>query len=535
VSEANERHENVWWRDGVLYEIYPRSFCDTNGDGVGDLRGITSKLDHLVWLGVDGIWLNPITDGPNDDWGYDVADYCSVHPELGTLEDLDELVREATARDIRVMLDLVPNHSSDRHAWFVDARSSRDSEHRDYYVWADPKPGGEPPNNWVNMFDPRRSAWTLDETTGQYYLNQFLASQPDLNWWDDRVRDEFDAIYRFWYDRGISGFRIDVCHAVVKDKLLRDNPPSGPDDDWHTKMYGQHFVYNTNRPEVHDVLRRWRRLADSYTPPRVLVGETYVLDPNALAAFYGQGDELNLAFNFILLHSNFVASELRDAVEQAEALIPSVAWPTWTGGNHDNHRWATRWCDGDDAKIRTAMVMLMGLRGTPFLYFGDEIGMPDTIVPDDRVLDPVGKMFGVRVGRDDERTPMHWSSDPGAGFSAPGVEPWLPYGNYSSCNVADQMDDPASMLHFTRDLIAARKQSNDLTRGAYASHPASDDRIWVWTRGDATLVALNLSDDDATVDDVTGRVLIATDPTRNGEQVKGALALDPWSGVILER
>jgi alpha-glucosidase len=267
----------------------------------------------------------------------------------------------------------------------------------------------------------------------------------------------------------------------------------------------------------------------------VLVGETYVLDPTALATFYGQGDELNLAFNFMLLHANFNASELRSAVEQAEALIPSVAWPVWTGGNHDNHRWATRWCDGDDAKIRTAMVMLIGLRGTPFLYFGDEIGMPDTVVPDDRVLDPVGKMFGVRVGRDDERTPMHWSADAGAGFSAPGVEPWLPYGNYAACNVADQMDDPGSMLHFTRDLIAARKQSDDLTRGAYATHAASDEHIWVWMRGDSTLVALNLSDDDSTVDGVDGRVLIATDPSRNGEQVKGALALDPWSGVILER
>ncbi len=525
----------LWWRDGVLYEVYPRSFCDTNGDGVGDLRGVTSKLDHLAWLGVDGIWLNPITDGPNDDWGYDVADYCSVHPELGTLEDVDDLVREASARGIRVILDIVPNHSSDRHAWFVDAKSSRDSVHRDYYVWADPKPDGTPPNNWVNTFNPGHSAWTFDDTSGQYYLNQFLPTQPDLNWWSERVRDEFDAIYRFWYDRGISGFRIDVCHAVVKDKALRDNPPSGPDDHWYVQMYGQRFVYNTNRPEVHDVLRRWRSLADSYDPPRALVGETYVLDPDAFASFYGRGDELHLAFNFMLLHSEFAAPALRTAVEQAEALIPPAGWPTWTGGNHDNHRWATRWCGGDEAKVRAGMVMLMGLRGTPFLYNGDEIGMPDTNVPAERLLDPVGKMFGPRVGRDDERTPMHWSRDPGAGFSAPGVEPWLPYGNFAACNVEDQRGDPASTLHLTRDLIALRRGSHDLRRGGYGTHPASNERLWVWTRGDATTVALNLSDDDATVDGVDGTIRVASDRARDGEPVHGTLALEPWAAVILER
>ncbi len=531
--DAGPGGDRVWWRDGVLYQIYPRSYADSNGDGVGDLRGITSKLDHLGWLGIDGIWLNPINDGPNDDWGYDVADYCSVHPELGTLEDLDELVREAGARGIRVMLDLVPNHSSDRHAWFVDARSSRDSHHRDYYVWADPGPDGGPPNNWVNTFNPGRSAWTFDEASGQYYLNQFLASQPDLNWWDDRVRDEFDAIYRFWFDRGIAGFRIDVCHAVVKDRELRDNPPTDDTDHWYTKMYGQRFEFNTNRPEVHEVLRRWRAVAESYSPPSILVGETYVLDPNAFAAFYGKGDELNLAFNFMLLHAEFDAPALRTAVENAEQLLPAVGWPTWTGGNHDNHRWMTRWCQGDERKARTAMVMLMGLRGTPFLYYGDEIGMPDTDVPTEQILDPVGKMFGARMGRDNERTPMHWSADAGAGFSAPGVEPWLPYGNYSVCNVTDQRADVTSMLHLTRDLIALRSASADLRRGAYRTHAASGDHLWVWERGEATVVALNLGDDDATIDGVSGTISIATDRTRDGHKATGALTLAPWSAAIL--
>ncbi len=525
----------VWWRDGVLYQIYPRSYADTNGDGVGDLRGITSRLDYLQWLGITGIWINPITASPNDDWGYDVSDYCAVHPELGTLDDLDDLVAEARERGISVMLDLVPNHSSDRHAWFVDARHDRASEHRNYYVWADPAPDGGPPNNWVNTFDPGASAWTLDTASGQYYLNQFLPTQPDLNWWDDRVRDEFDRIYRFWYDRGVAGFRIDVCHAVLKDAELRDNPPTGPDDHWYVQMYGQRFVYNTNRPEVHDILRRWRAIADGYDPPRVLLGETYVLDPNAYAAFYGNDDELHLAFNMMLLHAPFDATELRAAVETAEELLPADAWPTWTGGNHDNHRWATRWCNDDPARVRLGMLMLMGLRGTPFLYYGDEIGMPDTPVEGDQILDPVGRMFGPRLGRDNERTPMHWNGAPGAGFTDPGVTPWQPFGATATHNVADQTDDPASMLTFTRDLIALRHASTALRRGPYATHAASDDTIWVWERGPDVLVALNFGAAPRSIAAVNGTIAICTDRRRDGESIADTLHLGAFEGVVVER
>ena len=319
-----DRSGRTWWRDGVLYQIYPRSYMDTNADGVGDLRGIIERLDHLQWLGVDGIWLDPIMVSPNDDWGYDVADYVDVDPALGTLADADTLIEEASKRGIRVLLDLVPNHTSDRHPWFVDAKSSRDSRHRDWYVWADPKPDGSFPNNWTMAFDPRQPAWTFDEASGQYYLNQFLPSQPDLNWWNEDVRDAFDAILRFWFDRGVAGFRIDVAHSVIKDRELRDNPPATPDDHWYVQMMGQRSVYNACRPEVHDVLRRWRKVAESYDPPRVLIGETYVLEPEAFASFYGAGDELNLAFNFMLLHSDFSAPQLRDAVEHAEQLLPDA-------------------------------------------------------------------------------------------------------------------------------------------------------------------------------------------------------------------
>ena len=531
-----DRAGRTWWRDGVLYQIYPRSFMDTNSDGVGDLRGITQRLDHLQWLGVDGIWLDPIMVSPNDDWGYDVADYVAVDPSFGTLADADTLIEEAAKRGIRVILDLVPNHTSDRHPWFVDAKSGRDARHRDWYVWADPKPDGSVPNNWGMAFDPRRPAWTFDEASGQYYLNQFLPSQPDLNWWNEEVRDAFDAILRFWFDRGIAGFRIDVCHSVIKDRELRDNPPATADDHWYVQMMGQRSVYNACRPEVHDVLRRWREIAESYDPPRVLIGETYVLEPEAFATFYGTGDELNLAFNFMLLHSEFRATQLREAVEHAEQLLPSDAWPVWTGGNHDNHRFPTRWGKNDPARTRAALVMLLGLRGTPFLYYGDEIGMVDTDVPKDRILDPVGVFHGARMGRDDERTPMHWSAVGGAGFSEPGVEPWLPYGDYAACNVADQRHDPDSVLALTRDLIGLRDAMPELRDGSYRTLSGPNDDVWAWRRGERTVVACNLSDDAVEVADVgPGAIRISTIRARADERVDGALHLAPWEAAIVWR
>lgn len=532
-SMPADRPGRAWWRDGVLYQVYPRSFADANGDGIGDLRGIIEHLDHLQWLGVDGIWIDPITVSPNADWGYDVADYCGVDPSFGTLADAEELVAEATRRDIRVVLDLVPNHTSDQHPWFLDARSSRDSHHRDWYVWADPKPDGSPPNNWVNTFHPGRPAWTLDEHTGQYYLHNFLPSQPDLNWWNPEVREEFDRILRFWFDLGVAGFRIDVCHMIVKDALLRDNPPAEPTDHWYVQLRGQRQLYNAGRPEVHDVLRGWRALADSYDPPRVLIGETYVFDPELFVSFYGLGDELHLAFNFMLLHAELDAGQLQEAVGYVERLLPDGCWPVWAAGNHDHGRVATRWAAGDPAKTRLAMVMLMGLRGTPFLYYGDEIGMPDTEIPDDRILDPVGLLHGPRLGRDGERTPMHWSPEPGAGFSDPGVEPWLPYGDYRACNVEDQRRDPDSMLSLTRDLIGLRDALPELRGGAYRPLPSSGEQLWAWLRGERTLVACNFSDAAAEIPDVRGAIRLSTDRSRDGARVDGALGLGPWEAAVV--
>jgi alpha-glucosidase len=523
----------VWWRDGVLYQIYPRSYMDTNADGIGDLRGVIERLDHLQWLGVEGIWLNPITVSPDDDWGYDVADYCDVNPPLGTIADAEELVEEAGRRHIRVLLDLVPNHTSDRHPWFVDARSSRSARYRDWYVWADPKPDGSLPNNWVNNFHPGQPAWTFDETTEQYYLNHFLASQPDLNWWNDDLRDEFDRILRFWFDRGVAGFRIDVCHMIVKDRFLRDNPPATAEDHWYVRMQGQRQIYNACRPEVHDVLRRWRAIADSYDQRRILVGETYVLEPELFASFYGHGDELNLAFNFILLHSDLAAGPLRRAIEEAERLLPPGCWPVWTDGNHDTNRFPTRWAGGDERKAATALFMLLTLRGTPFIYYGDELGMPNTDVQEDRVLDPVGRIHGRRVGRDPERTPMPWTGEPGGGFTEPGVEPWLPFGDIAACNVAGQRHDPVSMLALTRDLISLRDAIPDLARGDYRTEPRSNEQRWVFRRGERVFVALNLSDEEVSLASVHGLVRIGTDRSRDGLRIDGELVLAPWESVMV--
>jgi alpha-glucosidase len=523
----------AWWHHGVLYQIYPRSFADSDGDGVGDLRGVVARLDHLEWLGVDAIWLNPTMPSPNDDWGYDVADYRAVHPDLGTTEDLELLIEEAGKHGIRVLLDLVPNHTSDRHEWFQDALTGRDATHRDYYVWADPKPDGSPPNNWVSSFGG--PAWTMDEASRQFYLHNFLPTQPDLNWWNEAVRDEFDDILRFWFERGIAGFRIDVTHGIVKDRELRDDPAATPDDHPHIQARGNRQVFSMNRPEVHDVLRRWRALADAEEPPRILVGETYVLDLDQLIPFYGKGeDELNLAFNFLFVHAELDAAELRTIVEGVEAKLPAGAWPVWTGSNHDAGRLATRWADGDAARARAALMMLLTLRGTPVLYYGDEIGLPDVPLDPADALDPVPRRTGhPERNRDPCRTPMPWNAGEGAGFTAPGVTPWLPIGDAAACNVEAEREDPDSTLHLVRDLIALRRERAELRSGAYTSLPAPDG-AWVWRRGDGLAIALNLAAEEAVVDGLEGTILLATARARDGEAVAGALTLGPGEGAIVE-
>ena len=518
-----------WWLDGVIYQVYPRSFADSNGDGIGDLRGIVRRLDHLAWLGVDALWLSPITVSPNADWGYDVADYCDVDPSFGTLADLDELVAEAGRRNIRIVLDIVPNHTSDRHPWFEDSRSSRDSVHRDWYVWADGDPPGQPeakaPNNWTSEFGG--PAWSFDERTGQWFLHHFVPEQPDLNWWSEGVVDEFDRILRFWFDRGVAGFRIDVAHMIVKDKHLRDNPPG----DWWADTDMERF--DADRPELHDVLRHWRTIAEEYDPPRLLLGETYLSGVNRLARFYGRGDELQLAFNFPFFRAPFQAEVLRERVDDIERGLAAGAWPVWTASNHDHSRFPTRWCENDPKRIRLALLLLLTLRGTPVLYYGDEIGLADTPITRAQLRDPVGlRYWPSGRGRDVARTPMLWEPGPGGGFGDPDVEPWLPLGDADANNVADQRHDPASTLSFCRQLLALRRDREDLRSGVYAALD-SPDGVWAFHRGERTLVVLNMSAAGALVDVAPATVLIGTSRLA-GEALRGpSLRLAPWEGVVL--
>jgi len=467
-----------WWAGAILYQVYPRSFADSNGDGVGDLVGLRGRLDYLHWLGVDGIWLNPTFPSPNRDWGYDVSDYFDVHPDLGTLEDLDALIAAAGELGIRILLDLVPAHTSDQHQWFIESRSSNQSDHRPFYIWRDEADEQE------SVFGGR--AWSYDEPTGQYYHHLFLPEQPDLNWMQPAVRDAFDGILRFWFDRGVAGFRIDVVHELVKD------PPSRP-----------------NRTEIHNVLRSWRSLASGYEPERLLVGETWVMDLEELARFYGRDDELHLALNFPFMFAGFEASALADVVERTEAVLPRDALPVWALSNHDVVRFPTRMCDEDDAKIRSALLALLTLRGTSVLYYGDELGMRQVGIPTDRVLDV--------HARDGARTPLPWGD----------VEwrnPWLPLGANVAA-VAAQRGDPGSVLSFCRHAIALRRGREDLVSGGYTPL-AGDTGVWAWRRGTATGIALNLTDSAASVP-FEGKVLLSTrgrdDPSR----------LEPWEGVVV--
>jgi alpha-glucosidase len=514
-----------WWQGAVLYQLYVRSWRDSNDDGYGDLRGIIERLDHLSWLGVDGIWLSPTMPSPDLDWGYDVSDYTGVHPDLGTLADLDELIAEAARRNIRILLDLVPNHTSSAHPWFIDASSGRDSAHRDYYVWADPAPGGGPPTNWLDMTG--HPAWQWDAPSGQYYLHNFHVSQPDLNWWDEAVHQEFRDILEFWFDRGVAGFRIDVAHGLYKDSLLRDNPPMEHEDPLEGR-FGLRPVYNANRPETHAVFRDWRQIADHYTPPRLLLGETWVGDLRKLAGFYGSNDELQLAFNFPLVFAGFTAAQLSAVVARTLENLPAGACPVWTASNHDVGRFPTRWCDGDERKARLVLLILATLPGTVVLYYGDEIGMTDADVPPELQRDVMTRGSDNPHGsRDRARTPMPWDGAEGGGFTSQGVKPWLPLADISARNVADQRQDPGSVLNLCRSLLAVRRAELGQGVAGYQQLPAPDTQ-WTYRVGDL-VVAANFSDQPAALAGQAGEVLLTT----SGEiPPGGGRALGPWQGVI---
>ena len=487
-------------------------------------------MEYLKWLGVDAIWLTPCFPSPNKDWGYDVSDYRDIHPDYGTLRDADELISKARDCDIKVLFDLVPNHTSDRHEWFLDARTSRDAPYRDYYVWRDPGPGGSPPNNWLSVFGG--PGWELDDNTGQVYLHNFLREQPDLDWWNEDVRQEFDEVLRFWFERGVAGFRIDVAHGIIKDQELRDNLPSTPDDPPTVQRIGQRATFSMNQPQVHEMHKRWRSVSEDFDEPeRILVGETWVLELERMAEFYGTGeDELHLAFNFPFIYADLEAESMAAIVEKTEALLPETSWPAWTGSNHDVGRYPTRWAGGNEARARCALVALMTLRGTPFLYYGDEIGMVDRPLERNQLRDPVGiTHWPDDPGRDPCRTPMHWNGEEGAGFTS--GTPWLPVGDNPRINVESQRHDPGSMLNLCRRLIALRKAEPDLVSGSYARLPGPEG-TWVYRRGSGITVAINFSDGERRMPGLVGRRMLSTKDL-DDERAPKEVVLRPTEGVIL--
>lgn len=525
-------HSGEWWKGGLIYQIYVRSFFDSNDDGIGDLPGVIAKLDYLQDLGVDGIWLSPITVSANADWGYDVVDYYNVDPALGTMDDFDRLIQEAHKRSIRVITDFVPNHTSTQHPWFQNALTGRGAQYRDWYIWADPKYGRRPPSNWRSAFGG--GAWKYHPATKQYYLHNFLTDQADLNWRNPQVRAEFEKIMRFWFGRGVDGFRIDVFNMLIKDDRFRDNPEVRDNDGLEVKLLGQRPVYNISRPELHEVLKSWRDIAESYKEHKLLLGESTLLyNVRQLASYYGSHDELQLAFNLMFIQTPFKAADLRRVVERTEAAIVSPDWPVWTGSNHDQPRFPSRWAQGDPRRIRLGLMMLLTLRGTPVLYYGDEIGMTNVSVSPWRLQDPVGKRFWpVYAGRDRARTPMPWADVPGGGFTDPDVTPWLPLGDVAKNSVGTQWQLEDSVWNFTHDLISLRRESVDLQTGAYRSLSIAKD-VWAWERGAETKVILNMSPHPQDLVGLVGQIEIGTNRQRDGEVIHQHLYLEPWEGVVM--
>ncbi len=518
----------LWWQHGIVYQVYPRSFQDTNGDGVGDLAGIRRRLDYLVSLGVDAVWISPIYPSPMADFGYDVADYCSVDPLFGTLADFDALIADAHARGLKIILDFVPNHTSDRHPWFLDSRSSRMNAKRDWYIWCDGKADGAPPNNWISHFGG--PAWTFDAATGQWYLHSFLPAQPDLNWRNADVRAAIYDALRFWLKRDIDGFRVDVIWLLIKDEKLRDNPlnPSWrPPGAEIGKLIN---LYNADRPEVHEVIAEMRHVLDCYEE-RVLIGEIY-LPLERLVAYYGNDlGGAHLPFNFQLLETAWNARAIAKLVEDYERLLPPGGWPNWVLGNHDRPRIAAR---VGSAQARVAAMLLLTLRGTPTMYYGDEIGLSRVDIPPEAVHDPWG-INEPGHSRDPWRTPMQWDGGPQADFTT--ARPWLPLSDdHAARNVAALEADAGSILSLYRALIALRRAHRALSIGAFRLR-AVDDDVLVYERshGDERLVVtLNFSAHDRALPDALAGASVLTSTHGDRSGVRDGTPLRADEGLVLK-
>jgi alpha-glucosidase len=502
-----------WWQRGAIYQVYPRSFADSDGDGVGDLPGVLAHLDHLEGLGVEALWLSPFYPSPMADFGYDVADYCDVDPLFGTLADFDRLLAEAHARGIRVLIDWVPNHTSDRHPWFQASRSSRDDPKRGWYVWRDGR-DGKPPNGWRSVFGGG-PAWTWDDRTGQWYMHTFLPQQPELNWDEPQVRAAMHDTLRFWLDRGVDGFRIDVVHALAKDPELGDDEPArSHHDDW--------------QPTIHERLRELRAVVDEYDD-RILVGEVYLLNLERVAAYVASGDQLHLAHNFVFLKLPWDAAAFRASIDEFVALSGPAAWPAWFLANHDHPRVASRF---GPRQARAVLVMLYALRGTPFVFQGEELGLPDAEVPASRVVDV--------NGRDPERAPIPWlpPSQAGAGAGFTTGEPWLPIvAEAERLNVAAQAADPRSTLALARRLGRLRRDEAVLQGGEQRTVDAGPDLLcWLRELGPERMLALvNFADAPRTGTlPATGRIVLSSDPDRAEERTGDRLELAGAEAVLVK-
>ena len=503
----------AWWERGAIYQVYPRSFADGDGDGVGDLRGLRARLGYLEELGVEALWLSPFYPSPMADFGYDVADYCDVDPRFGTLEDFDALVAEAHERAMRVVIDWVPNHTSDRHPWFLDSRAERGSARRSWYVW---RP--ERPNAWRTQFRRDTSAWSLDDASGEWYLHSFLPQQPDLDWDEPQVEQAMHDTLRFWLGRGVDGFRMDVIYRIAKDPALAENEAGRRhDQDW---------------PTIHGRLRRIRDVLEEFGPDRMAVGELYLPTQRELAAYVTSGDELHMAHNFFLLAERWDAAAYRATIAEWLDLLEPGAWPAWCLGNHDHPRMASRL---GPARARVAAVLLMTLRGTPFIYQGDELGLPDVPIPPEREVDP--------DGRDPERAPLPWDppsrAGPGAGFTS--GEPWLPVTpDAEQLNAASQSADPRSSLALHRALLALRRSEPALQSGAQRWLDAGDDVLAFERAGGAStlVVVANFAGERRTARMVGGaRVELDSGLCRAPAEMVdlGALALAPDEALVLRR
>ncbi len=528
-----DKHRYLWWQTGVIYQIYPRSFQDANKDGIGDLAGVTQRLDYLEWLGVDAIWISPVYTSPMADFGYDIADYLSIDPLFGSMKDFDRLVEEVHRRNMKLVMDLVPNHTSDKHKWFIESRSSRDNPKRDWYIWRDPKPDGGPPTNWLSVFGG--PAWEWDDDTGQYYYHAFLKEQPDLNWRNPEVRNAMFDVIRFWLDKGVDGFRVDVMWHMVKDDQFRDNPPN-PDYQPGRAPYEQLLpVYSTDQPEVHDVVRGMRAVLEEYEE-RMMIGEIY-LPLTRLVKYYGENNSgAHLPFNFQLLELQWEPERIYAAIQEYESILPEGGWPNWVIGNHDQPRVISRI---GSAQAQVAALMLLTLRGTPTLYYGDEIGMADVAIPPEQFKDPQGlNMPGLNLSRDPSRTPMQWDDSQYGGFSA--TEPWLPLPpSFKRINVKLQAEAPYSMLNLYRRLLGLRRMEPALHHGDFS--PVHCDRqamAYIRRAGNTRfMVVLNLSHRPYFFQPesfpFSGTIVLSTIPERDGALVENSLTVSGDEGLLI--